>query len=310
MIVAGGILLRVAQPPPHTLGEKSFALLNLLGWPYSNLALQFCRLPETAKLFPGTLLRLPSPEHNVVNTLGGLFDSHPAVFIAIATSLAVWMVAPLLLLASRVRATKHISRATWGVLAVVSFGGLMQVATALARAGEMTVQARYLDVVALTGFAAMAAAFVLAFEQGRYRRFLLIWALALVPGYLVTTAISFNRTRHTKQQQWVSTIREYWVTRDRTKLPPNSDWQLPILVQPMELADYLDDPEVADILPLSITAPDKDPRPLAGAVERVAAVGWLIALAGAAGAGWFAYAARRRQPGVVAAAEFEPAAGA
>jgi len=180
----------------------------------------------------------------------------------------------------------------------------MQAATALARAGEMTVQARYLDVVALIGFASIAAAFILAFEQGRYRRFLLVWALVLTPGYLVTSAISFNRTRHTKQEQWVTTIREYWVTRDRTKLPTNPDWQLPILVQPMELADYLDDPKVADILPLSITAPEKDPRPLAVFVERVASVGWLIALGGAIGAGWFAYASgRQRQFASAPAAE-------
>ncbi len=298
-ITVGGVLLRVAEgAPPHTLGEKAFTLLNLVGWPYTNLTLLVYRLPETARLFPGRALRFPSAEHSILNATAEAMHSHFGIVVAIAAVLTCLMLTPLAVLAFRVARQRRIPACAWGPLAVGVFALLLQAATALVRAGELTVQARYLDVVALTGFASMAAAFALASEERRYRRRIAIWFAVLAPGYLVTTVASFKQMQNAHWPQMLGAVQAYFPKHDRSVFPEvNTNWQLPTLDPVPVFADILDDPEVDAVLPASVTNPAAGRRPLALAASAVAKRSWMVALLAGIAAGGIAWQARRhREP--------------
>lgn len=298
LIVIGGVLLRTAEgAPPHTFDEKLFALVNYLGWPYSNLVLLVHRLPETIHFFPTAALNFPSAENSWLVQAGALMRDHRAVAIGIAALLSCLMLMPIAALVLRARMLGRIPPSAWGPLALAAFALLLQGAMGLVRSGELTVPARYLDVVALTGIAAMGAAFSVMAQERRLRRVMLLWFALLAPGYLITTYASFKQMKKANWPQMLAGVQAYFPGHDRSVLPLNTNWQLPYFLEadPNEFANILDNPGVEAILPSSVTQPAAGPRPVARAAEAIARRGWMVSLLAAIAGAFVAIRAGRQR---------------
>ncbi|WP_107836517.1 hypothetical protein [Opitutus sp. ER46] len=281
-LAAGGAALRAAHAAPlGPPGDQAFTLAKLLAWPYSNFLLIVAHLPETARLVPGFVLRLPSAEQSLVLAAARTLQAHPALHVTLHVLLALLLTTPLLLLAARIARTRRLPSAAIGIVVVGLLALLLQGASAVARSTEILVQTRFLDVVALFGFTAMAAAVFLARSAPRLRRWLVLWAALIVPGYLATMGATAIQLAHGKEREWVPAVRAFFPSRDLATLPENTNWQLPILERdPTAFAALLADPAMAAVLPRSILAPEEPPRPVARIVFAVARLGWLLALAG------------------------------
>jgi hypothetical protein len=242
--------------------DQAFTLLKSLSWPYSNLVLLVSQLPESMRLIPARIVNLPSAEHSVLLAVARQFQEQPALLVAALGVFAAVMLAPWLTLLVRVVRARRVPGAALGPLCLGVFACGMQAASAIARSNEPLVPTRYIDLVVLTGFASGASLLVLAIERRRWRRLAWIWVGLVVPGYLATMGASLMQLRKGSMQQWVVTVRAYFPSHDRTLLPENTRWQLPILERdPSAFAALLDDPEM--VLPLSIVDPARDPRPVA-----------------------------------------------
>ncbi len=282
-----GLSLRSSEASP--LGPpiaQAYTLLKLLAWPFSNILLLLSQWPDSARLIPPDLVAIPSHDHSLVIYVATLFQAHPAVLVSSIALLAAVMMLPLPIALWSFVTRPAMRTSLFGALCLGGFALLLQIASAIARSTEVMVQTRYIDVVELTGFAAAAAAVALALENARWRRWMIIWAMVVFPGYLATMGASLIQLSRSHEAEWLAAVQPYFPSHNRALMPRNDHWQLPILERdPTAFEELLDDPAVIAILPQSLTDSTAKPRPLAAAVFWIAHSGLMIALV-AGGAGW------------------------
>jgi hypothetical protein len=285
-IFAVGISLRSGDAAPSGSAAGRLATLaSELGWPYSNLV-AFATSPKLAAHLPAA-----------AGQVATLLEKHESVRTVLNLAFAAVILLPLGALAHRLIRLRCWPPAAWGPLALGLFALLMAIATALARADNITVAARYLDLVVLIGFSSLASAFVLAGLDARWRRRGLIWALAMAPGFFVMMGGTLLKLQQRLPAYWLHNLQAYFPAHDHAVLSDNRDSRWPILESdsvPAFMA-FLDDPRMAEVLPRSLTRPEA-PLPTGSALAfRVRQFGAPVALAAGAGLLGLAWRSRRRR---------------
>jgi hypothetical protein len=306
IFVAGASLRAPDAAPLGPVRDQAKAFAMLLGWPHSGLVTVIERLPETAHLIPQRVLNFPRPEASLVQGAAGWMREHPAVPLTIQLALALLVLAPTIALTVVVLRRRRIDGVAWGPLGLGGFAFAMMAATAVARSQEPGVVAvRFLDLVALTGLAALACSFILAARGRAWRKWMLVWALISAPSYLVTMAATAARIRQNEPQRWLENTRAFFPSRDpevfQRLIAADPHWPLPFFNRDIDqLVQMLNDPALAPILPRSVVAPEEPPRPIARAASAMAEQGlWIVfaAVAAAGSLGW-----RRRGAGATVSA--------
>lgn len=291
MIAVGVTLVGVSlrSPEASPLGAptaQAYTLLKLLAWPHSNLLLLLSQWPDSARLIPPAFVAIPSHDHSLVISVATLLQTHPVILVSLIAILAAVMILPLPIALWAFVTRPALRTRLFGALCLGAFALLLQIASAIARSTEVMVQTRYIDVVELTGFAAAGAAVVLALENARWRRWMMVWAMIVLPGYVATMGASLIQLSRSHESEWLAAVQPYFPSHNRALMPANDHWQLPILDRdPTAFENLLDDPAVIAILPQSLTDPNAKPRPLAAAVFWIGRCGLIIALF-AGGAAW------------------------
>src|SRR5204862_3792933 len=120
------------------------------------------RLPESERYIPAKLLRFPSAEQSWLMQLAEWMRRHPAAALAFNAACALLVVAPTVAVVLLLLRRRFTFAQVSGPLGLSGFAFLMIAATAVARANQITVAPRYLDHVALAGFASLVCCFFLA----------------------------------------------------------------------------------------------------------------------------------------------------
>ncbi len=267
-VAAWGASLRSAAAPLGTAGTQAETFASALGWPYSNL-LEHVTSPRSVKLIPPAVRNFPSPETSWVLRAAGMIDRHPRLQLSADLLAGLLQLLPTLVLAGGVWRRRVPARTAAGPLALAGFALLMTAATAVARGGQSSISVRYLDLIALNGFAALGAAFALLQTHARWRRWIVAWGLCLLPGYLAIMGGTLAKLSHRMPAYWLANLQAYFVAHDHSLLADNRDARWPILedASVAEFMDFLDDPQIAAVLPPSLTRPSA-PLPWASAAAR------------------------------------------
>ena len=306
VIAVFGASLRTPDAMPHTgtLADKFAVLCKLAAWPFSNLLSAVERLPESANLIPGPLLKFPSAEGSWLLQFAAQLDRHPILVVLINLVTGALILAPLGIATWLVLRKRIALGAALGVFGVSVFAGLMIGATAVARTEQSTIAMRFLDHVMLAGFASIVAAFLLVAHDRRWRPWLAAWGLVLAFGYLATAGATMSQIVNRRKaqvglevmQRYYAGVEENGIRRNNhAAMLENRNFELFILSpDPTAFMAQLDDPRMRPIMPRAITEPG---APRAWAAAAAGVVGrWSLALVFAAvcAATWMAY--RARQP--------------
>jgi hypothetical protein len=300
-LLAVGVSLRGAHAAPvGPLRDQAAALATLLGWPHSGLVSIVDRLPESARLIPAPLLNFPQADNSWLLRTAEWLHAHPAVVPSIDVVCALLLLAPTAVLAVLVALRRVRGVAAWGPLGLAGFAFLMQVATAIARSQEPGVVAvRYLDLVALSGLAAMASAFFLSVAGRRWRPLVVAWTLLTLPSCLAMMVGTAAQIKQRRPQLWLANVQEYFPSHDPAifdrMIAANANWPLPFISRDIaHLVQMLDDPALAAVLPRSVVAPAEPPRPAARLASIVAGNGIGIVVVAIGAGTWIAWRSRRR----------------
>jgi hypothetical protein len=248
--------------------EQLVSLNSALAWPYSNMLAQL-PVPRTMQLVPAILRNFPSPENSWLVALAGLIRGHPMLLFFLNAGFALAILSPTLCLGCEMYRRRSLPRELSGGLGLGCFALLMVFATALARAGQIAVAVRYLDLVCLVGFSSIVAAFALS--NLRPRPWLRAWALFMAAGYLAVMIGTLGKLNHHYPAYWLANLRPYLATHDHSLLRDNQEGRWPILedASVAQFMESLDDPAMLAILPHSLTHPDRPLGPLARLAERL-----------------------------------------
>lgn len=259
-IAMTGFLLRTsAASEMGSPAQQARALSVLAAWPYSNVSTVIERLPEASHLVPAEVLRFPGGEGWLLS-LAAAVDRWPILVLLFNAVAALALLAPLGILAWRVFARRTLRPEALGPLALGAFGSVALAATAVARADLVTVPARYLDLVVLTGFAALASGLVLAGTSGEWRRGMRAWGVLFGLGYATAAIATIAQLEARWAQLCEPAVRQYLATGDRTPFAAGSFFQLPILENdPTAFLELLDDPRTRAVLPRALVAPNEPP---------------------------------------------------
>jgi hypothetical protein len=287
-VVALGLLSPTKEAMPHTgtLVEKAAMLLRICAWPFSNLGSIVERLPETEHYVPHRLLTFPNAEHSWVLRAADLLHRHPALVVCFHALCAALVIAPLALLVLAVFRRRVAVAAAAGTLGVAGFAFLMIAATAVARANQVTIAPRFLDHVALAGFASLASALLLLGSSRGGRRWFAAWCAVMAAGYLGTIAVTTVQLSRRAPASALAVLQRYYATQphDHSAMTEGEAFRRFIISDdPTQFMSELDTPGLERVLPLEVTAPSAP----VGQVARIAfALGrwaWLAALTGLAG---------------------------
>ncbi|HVU34832.1 MAG TPA: hypothetical protein VHE61_15470 [Opitutaceae bacterium] len=301
-ILAIGLMSPTAVAKPHvgTPVDKAEMLVRLYGWPYSNLMSIIERLPETEKYVPARLLRLPSPDHSLLLAAARVMHAHPILPVAFDGVCGAILLAPTLLLLGAILRRRVPLRVGLGPLGLAGFAFLMLVATAMARADEVTIAPRFLDHVSLAGFASLAAAVAVASREPRWRRRLVAWSVVMGIGYAATMVITVAQMSRHAPAEALSILQRYYATtpHDHAVMAENRAFHRFIVSDdPTQFMSELDTPGLEKIMPLEVTSPGAPVGPAARLAFSFARYGWLVALLGAGWACAMAWrAGREREP--------------
>ena len=282
------------QPP----AAQAKAVAAFLSWPHSNLVALVDRLPETARLFPGRVLNFPSQERSWLLGAADFLHAHPVAVTMVNALFALLMLAPAAALLLFVLKRRIRGPAVSIVLGLAGFAFLMQVATGIARANEVGIPVRYVDVVALSCFAAMAAAFALSGHRPKLRPLMMAWAAVVAPAVLVIMAGTLSTIRQKRSQTWLENVRQYFPSHDHAifhaMIAKDPEWSLPFISRDIaNLMAMLDNPAYLTIAPRSVVAPDEPPRAVARAASVIAGHGlWIVLISVGAGV-WIVFRLRR-----------------
>lgn len=286
LVAAYGATLRTekaaALSPPaaqvHTFGK-------LVAWPACTLHSYVFRLPETAALFPRTVLEFPEPDRSWLLRLAGWVQARPLLIVLLDTLLGLVMLTPLVLLARLAWRGRVRWRQAAGPLCIANFALCLMAGTAIARADQASVGARYVDLVVLVGFSAMMACMIVA-QHGRLgRRIAVLWLMVFIPGYVVTLGGTFVKMNQRMPERWLANLQPYFTSRDHSMLTDNSSAHWPIIEKdPRPFMKMLDHPAMQPVLPLSLMAPDQSPAWPARLAILTGRYGWLLTLIAAVGA--------------------------
>jgi hypothetical protein len=231
---------------------------------------------------------------------GVWLDDHPIMVTVLNGIFAVILLTPTFVVAALVASRRLRGAGIWGALGVAGFAFLMQVATGIARATEIGIPVRYLDVVALSGFAAAACAFALATHRPASRPLVIAWAIVVIPACVATMVGTMATVRQRRPQLWLENVRQYFPTHDpaifRAMIVKDPEWPLPFISRDIDhLMAMLDDPAYQAIVPRSVTAPDELPHAVSRAASMIGRFGLLIVVAGVGGGTWLILRSRRRE---------------
>jgi len=255
-VAALGVSLRSASAAPAAspaMQAETFA--SALGWPYSNL-LSHVTSPRSVKLIPAAVRDFPSADDSWARRAAAAITRHPGLLLPANLLVALIQLLPSLALALWVWRRRALPASAAGPLALAGFALIVTVATAMARGGQTSISVRYLDLIALNGFAALASAFVLLQTDARWRRRIVLWGLCLLPGYLAIMAGTWAKLGHRMPAYWLANLQADFAARQ--SLPAdNHDARWPILesTSVTEFVAFLDEPRVAAVLPPSVTRP-------------------------------------------------------
>jgi hypothetical protein len=300
-IAAAGVSLRADHAAPlATPREQAKAVTAFLGWPHSGLVFLVDRLPESERLFPRPVLNFPTADGSWLKRTGVWLDDHPIMVTVLNGIFAVILLTPTFVVAALVASRRLRGAGIWGALGVAGFAFLMQVATGIARATEIGIPVRYLDVVALSGFAAAACAFALATHRPASRPLVIAWAIVVIPACVATMVGTMATVRQRRPQLWLENVRQYFPTHDpaifRAMIVKDPEWPLPFISRDIDhLMAMLDDPAYQAIVPRSVTAPDELPHAVSRAASMIGRFGLLIVVAGVGGGTWLILRSRRRE---------------
>ncbi|MDB6114839.1 MAG: putative transrane protein, partial [Lacunisphaera sp.] len=258
LVFAVGFALRANPVTRSTNPRGQFQTLTAaLAWPYSSL-LSKVATPRGLQFMPHALQDFPTPQNSWFRRAAGQIASHPSWIAAFEALVAGLMLFPILALIAWVIRHRTVPRSAIGPLSISGFALMMTLATAITRAGQQTIAVRYLDLVALTGFAAIAAAFVLLQLRPHSRRWLLLWGMLVVPGYLAVMGGTVTKLNTQMPAYWLKNLQVYFTRHDHSILANNRESRWPILEDASvpEFMKFLDDPQIAPILPRSVTQPD------------------------------------------------------
>jgi hypothetical protein len=298
-LVAVGVSLRGAHAAPLAgPSDQARALTALLAWPHSTLVSMVDRLPESERLIPRSVLEFPRAEHSWLHEIARWLHAHPAAVPMLNAAFALVLIAPTIAIAGLVVTRRIRGAEVWGPLGLAGFAFLMLIATAIARAQEKGVPVRYLDVVALSGFAALACAFALRARGPRWRPLVVLWTIVSVPACLATMVGTMATVRQRRPQAWVEAVRQYFPSHNHAifhrMVAENPNWPLPFISRDIDhLMAMLDDPSFEAIVPKSITAPEQPARPVARAAYQIGRFGLWIVLAALGGGTWIVFRSRR-----------------
>jgi hypothetical protein len=299
-IVAFGVSLRAEHAAPlGTPGEQAKTLTTLMAWPHSSLISIINRLPETERLIPRPLLHFPSAETSWLNQVAALLHAQPGLVPFLNVVLALLLLAPTIVVAVLVARRQIRGTHLWGALGLAGFAFLMQIATAIARAQEVGVPIRYLDVIALSLFSALACGFALSADRPRFRRLFLLWTVVAIPACLATMVGTLSVLRKRQPDTWVANMRAYFPSHDhaifRRIIAEDPNWPLPFFSNNVDqLMSFFDDPGFEAIMPLSVIAPNQPPHPIGRAARAVGRAGWLIVLVSIGTGAWIVFRPMRR----------------
>ncbi len=296
-IAAFGASLPKGEHLPRTGGleTKVATLTNLYAWPHSNLLSAVERLPESANLIPRRLLNFPSEEGSWMMALANLMHRHAAVRVGLNALTALFLVAPMAIVAVLVVRKRIPLRVAVGPLGLSVFAGGMLAATAMARANQLTISIRFLDHVALAGFASITACFILVAFHRRWLPWLAVWGLVLGLGYLATAGATLSQMVHQrKPAEAFEALQRYYSANDRASMREPAVFSLFIESDdPTEFMVMLDDPGLRPVLPRAITTPDSARGWAADSASAVGRWGLGIAFVAVCGAAWTAFRSRR-----------------
>lgn len=274
---------------------------KLVAWPACTVHSYVFRLPETAALFPRKILEFPQPERSWLLQMARWLQANPWAITLMDALLGALMLAPIVLMAAQTWRRRLGWNQVVGPLCMANFALLLMAGTAIARADQATVGARYLDLVVLVGFSAMMACLILA-RQGRIgRRIAILWLAVFIPSYTVTLAGTFVKMNQRLPERWLANLQPYFPSRDHSMLADNSSAHWPIMDKdPRPFMAMLDHPAMQPVLPLSLTAPDQMPPWPSRLANLLGRNGWLLALIAGGCAARIAWGCVRRAGDLVA----------
>ena len=296
-IVAIGLVLRSGAPPDEdTPRQRVATLASALAWPYGNLLAQ-ATSDRTVRLVPAVIRNFPSAQESWLRGATTAIARHPSLLVALNGMLAAVILLPSAVLARWTVRHRSLPRAAIGPLVLTAFALLMSLATALARPNQTPIAVRYLDLVSLMGFSAIAAGFVLSQLQPPARRWLVFWAGAMLAGYVPIMGGTLAKLNQRMPAHWLANLQAYFPAHDHGLLADNHESRWPILESDSvsRFMALLDEPRMAAVLPRSLTAPEAPlawPAALARTVRRaggmIAALAALLMLGLGASRGEFA----------------------
>lgn len=283
-VVALGLASPTKEHPPHTGTpiEKAATLARIYAWPHSNLLSIVERLPESERYIPARLLRFPSAEQSWLLRLADGMHRHPAAVVAFNAMCAAFILAPTVAIAWLLLRRRLTLAQVSGPLGLAGFAFLMIAATAVARANQITVAPRYLDHVALAGFASLVCCFILRCVDPRHRRWLVAWAVVMGCGYAATMVVTLAQMSRRAPHQSLEVLQRYFATtpHNHAAMTENGAFRGFIVSDdPTQFMSELDEPGMERVLPRSITAPNSAPGPAAAIASRIAQAGPGIVLA-------------------------------
>ncbi len=304
LIMAVGLASPTSEAAPHvgTMADKAKMLLRLYAWPHSNLGSIIERLPETEHYVPGPLLRIPNAEHSYILRAAEVLHRHPGLVVLFHFACALVVAAPtLLLLIALARRRVSISVAT-GTLGLAGFAFLMIVATAIARANQVTIGPRFLDHVALAGFGSFAAGLLLVGQNRSRWRWFALWLAFMGSGYVATMAVTMIQLSRRAPAQALTVLQQYYHTQphDHAAMTAGEQFRRFIVSDdPTQFMSELDTPGLERVLPIEVVNPTAVPGSVARFAFSIGKAGGLIALIGFISMGWVAFRTRRRSADAV-----------
>lgn len=306
-VVALGLASPTKDAMPHagTPTEKGLMLVRIYAWPFSNLGSIIERLPETEHYIPAPIRRLPNADHSYVMRAAAVLHRHPGLIVLFHLGCAAIVVAPTALLLLAVLRRRVALRQAAGTLGLAGFAFLMIAATAIARAvNQVTIAPRFLDHVALAGFASLASGLLLVAVTRRGARWLGVWATVMACGYIATIAVTTIQLSRRAPAVAQAVLQQYYHTQphDHSAMIEGEAFRRFIVSDdPTQFMSELDTPGLETVLPIEIVDPTAPVGPAARIAFAAARFAPFTALAGFCGIAWFAFRARRREVDSLAA---------
>jgi len=285
-----------AMPHAGTPMDKGLMLVRIYAWPFSNLGSIIERLPETAHYIPAPLRRFPNADHPYVIHAAEILHRHPGLVVMFHLVCAALVIAPTAWLLAAVLRRRVSVRTAAGTLGVAGFAFLMIAATAVARANQVTIAPRFLDHVALAGFASLAAGLLLVAHYRRGAVLLGLWAAVMGVGYVGTIAVTTIQLTRRAPAVAQSVLQQYYHTtpHDHSAMVDGDAFRRFIVSDdPTQFMSELDTPGLENVLPVEIVHPAAPVGWAARIAFALARFAPLLALVGLAGLVWTALRAPR-----------------